>query len=227
MKKNKILLLPLLFAALVLSGCGKKTQNEPALNSQNTETNGGQETAENVQNETAVNEPAGGEETIAGTLETLLRLGRAIKCTYESAPGKDKIIGDLYISGNKYYQEVTFPDNGKFYSIGDSEWIYTWNSRVPGGTKMKLEKKESENLGAGVETTAKEENYACIPWVVDQSKFTPPANIEFKDETAKMKALESSLQNQSGAPMDQCSICDSIPDASLKAKCKQESNCAE
>lgn len=227
MRKGILQFIFLVGALAILSGCADKTkspvppvgrENVPAMEATD------QNRPENATPSAKTDDGTDGTEEgpVSGTLSTLLGLSRSIHCTYEKAERQGKITADMYIQNDKYSLTVTFPDNGKFYTIGDSNWVYTWNSRVPGGAKMKLEDKDGQTAGDAAADSTNQEYYTCMPWVADASKFIPPADIEFTDETAEIQALEADRQDN---PIDQCALCDNLPDPTLKAKCLANAGC--
>jgi len=217
MRKSKIVFSGVLLLGLLsLTGCFGKKAATPTTNQEPSNTN----QAVNVQNGDQVD----GEKKVSGSVENLLSLGANVKCTWGDSEGEDRIVGDIYISGNKYYQEVTFPDNGKFFSVSDGQYVYMWNTRVPGGTKFLIEKKEDENVGEGVKETVKENDFTCVAWNVDATKFKLPTDVAFADQTEMLKQAETQAAN---GPKNGCEACNNVLDERLKSECRKGLKCDE
>jgi hypothetical protein len=228
MKKTIIFPMLALIMSLMFTGCLVKTSSEKQKINENQNQNN-QASEQTNQTETAQtqntnNDNPGGIEKITGGIAQLLGLNKSMKCTWDKLQEKDSIKGEVYLSGDKYYQEVTFPDNGKFFALIDGEYFYTWNTRVPGGTKAKLDKNNPGDVNKTVTDATENNEFTCVPWVVDESKLTAPSDIAFTDNTEEMKELQDDLDAMKKNP---CQTCDNIALPELKTKCRQELKCAE
>lgn len=167
------------------------------------------------------------QETSKGTIKSLIGMGKNITCevTYPSSSGTVK--GTVYVAGDKRVRGdfVITTENKEMdnHMIQDGGWGYFWSSMVPQGTKMKIE----ENLPTPSPGTSQnadvntEVEYKCSGWSVDNSKFTPPANIQFTD----MSQTIQQLQNQADKAKENTkSICDQITDPQAKAACLSAGN---
>ncbi len=213
--------LVVVLAATVLSGCSlfgkKKEQLEEKLE------NGKQKVEEKV--EEAKNKV---EEKFSGTIEDLLSKKGAMKCTWKMEDEKEGMTGQgvIYVADeNTFYQEGEATGNGKttkMYILGDGEFFYGWNNMSNNGFKMKLEElkegmdeEEMKNNPdhAMMKDLNSEYAYSCAPWIVDDSKFTPPTDINF--------VYMEGLMNPAGAgtaPMDPCQICNNLS-GEMKTMC--------
>ena len=180
------------------------------------------------------------EESITGSLMDLLKLGKAVKCTYEVQDEDGSYTGTVYVSNKKSRSESIAKTQGQTfenYSVTDGEWLYTWSSEEPEGVKMNLSDFENEedfdpskdfdmDSLEGSMNIGDKFKYKCLPWVVDPSKFIPPSNIEFVDMGQMIKDMEATVEKMTqDGDQDLCAICDMSPDEASKAECKQTFGC--
>jgi len=223
-----LLILPL---ALVLGGCGQKTSTNVSQPSDN------QPATEAPKAEAPATEPAAAnqEENFNSTVWNMTRGGKSLQCVFSFADDASgtKENGTFFVDGRsgRFYSEgkvmITAPQAMAMtaYSIGDSQYVYSWNSATPGtGFKMSLDRAaEGDNEGAGQQTEDlnRQIDFQCQPWTVDDSKFVPPAGVQFTDFDQMIQNIPSSA-NPAGGNL--CSACDQIPDNNLKSQC-QKVNC--
>ena len=163
------------------------------------------------------------EESISGSIKDLMARSVPMKCTWSfSAEGMDSS-GTAYVNGDKYSTQIS-ADGETFNFISDGDYIYIWNTIQPKGTKMSIE--AMEEMGADTEagdveagsmsmdTLEADYDYKCAPWIVSNSKFVPPSNVEFQDMTEMMQQMQEFAED-----FDACAMCDMITDASAKADC--------
>ena len=79
-------------------------------------------------------------------------------------------------------------------------------------------------IGDQESSSIKDENidYNCKPWIVDNSFFTPPSNIEFVDLSQEVLQIEETVEQVEEA---QCSACDQLPAGQGKEECRQSLGC--
>lgn len=123
--------------------------------------------------------PAPEEKGFTGKLKDALTLGQAMKCTWE----RDKSnFGTAYIKNNKVNTDVTY-EGKRMHSIMADNCTYAWEEGKTSGFKFCFEPEEGEETEAvseGLSTMeAPDINYRCVPMVVSDATFTPPANVEF------------------------------------------------
>lgn len=211
MNKTKSIIIAVLIL-LILGGAYSYTRlKSPQEKSQKTAT---QQTAQKTTGSKV--------EEFTGSLADILKMGSAVKCTgsYSDDNGTTNIT--VYASGNKSYSEMTVnnDDQGTFmmHGIFDGDWMYSWGDYGM-ATKMKVSDIQdlSQNGPANVPTQedyqgnqtegpqAFEENYdySCTPWVVDNSKFTPPSDVEFTDMSQMMKDLNNAMDSGDTEQMKQ------------------------
>ncbi len=178
-------------------------------------------------------------EKFSGSLMDLFNSGKAMKCTSTFKTDDGTMSTLAYVSKEKTYAETMYKSTAgeemANYAIFDGDWMYSWDDTKK-GTKMQISK--LEELGDDTEVTYDEEemdetdfsevdksvemdaDYSCEPWSVDNSKFSPPADVEFMDfEEMMQQALPE------GMPQVDCSLCDELDDAAAAAQCRTALGC--
>ena len=175
-------------------------------------------------NNIEVSQEETGEESMPKTLLGLMALGSEMKCTYsyeDETGGMTE--GEVYIAGGKSRSDyMVRTAEGEDFSgsvITGDEYSYVWGSMMEEGLKMKrVDEVDQETEGAQVTSDYakldEEMNYQCEPWVADQSKFTPPGDIEFRDLGAMMD----------DAKIQQCAMCESL-DGEARTACEEQFGC--
>lgn len=162
--------------------------------------------------------------SIKNSIKSLLSQGKSVTCTVKYPSAEQATEGTLYVSGKQMRGDFKTTVNGKemdSHMITDQTYSYSWSSATPQGAKMKIDQVEAPNASpvSGQVDTNSEVDMKCSPWGVDNSKFTPPSNINFMDISQMMKpaaspSTQSTNQNQGASP------CDQITDPAAKAACK-------
>lgn len=175
--------------------------------------------------------------SFSGTLKDLILSGKNYNCTYNMTDeGGNKLEGEVFVasSGNKLSGQFTNiqPDGTTTVSnmISDGEYTYTWTPDTNKGYKIKINPEDNSLYGTGDNTQndqAVNENqnidYNCHAWVVDNSKFTPPTNVEFTD-TSEMMQKAQEAQEKAKDSID-CSVCDQVPAGSARDQCLSNLGC--
>ncbi len=222
-KKLLALAICLLATAILMSGCGKKSDEQLAADNQSQEQNQGQ--ADNQANE-PVN-PSG-----SYSINELLTMNRPMKCSWsESATAGSEVTNIIYINGKKFYQDVTMGDIGHAYTISDGEYFYLWNDFTDTASKMKYsEIKTSSEPGQapaqGSAGRAEKRDFVCENWSVDNAIFNPPADKNFKDVSAEMQQVTEDLTENSDKYKQQaCDSCQKAPSQELRDTCLKNMQC--
>jgi hypothetical protein len=172
----------LILAALTLSACGAKTNNDATSATQ-------APTTENAQ------------KTESKSLKDLLVSGIAQKCTYEVNNDGDITKSEIIVKSNKFKSTTEISNKDgimKVYAISDGIYYYFWNDNTKGtGTKMKIETVEANanqtdtnsEKQQGVEMD-KKVDYNCSPTTLSDSDLALPANIKFMDLSETVKSLQ-------------------------------------
>jgi len=201
-KKTILAIIPILF---LLAGCGKTnvSQNISSGNTKNLDVQNSknQKSQQDLSNKD--NASGSGEEIIKGNMKSLLAAGKAMVCTYKISNDNKAVIGDgtMYFNsgGKKLKSESVMSDvNSSVTSVDiifdfEGQMLYSW-TKIPEigvvGTNQKLASMEEYEKMASTlpkpdqkksEDLLKQNDYKCKPWIVDNSKFTPPSDVKFTD----------------------------------------------
>lgn len=159
---------------LVLSACGEKVNENFKLQTSNKEGN------------------------VKTSIKDLLGLGKEQKCTWSGDSEGNISSGTMEIKGTKFRQTVlskvgSEPET-QMEIISDGVWTYLWNPKTKEqGMKIKVteeQKEDTQKLANGTLDLGKEFNYNCSPASVPDSKFVPPADVEFMD----LEALQNEFK---------------------------------
>jgi hypothetical protein len=139
---------------------------------------------------TEVSEPAVKSEVT--DMAALIATGKPVKCVYEQA---DQTI-TTYMKGSQMRMDSVPSDS---HSINTADRIYTWSGKE--GTVMKMEDiaRLPENAGQPssqekTTTTAEKPSPKCEATSIDESMFTPPADVTFQDMSEMLKQAESAMK---------------------------------
>jgi hypothetical protein len=173
-------------------------------------------------------------EAFSGSIKDLISRGKDLKCTYSVSgiPGQGKMSGTTYISGERSFSQskISGTDlNMETNVLIDGEYMYTWSSMTPKGTKVNIKKMEEladdedslEDYEDYSKAYEEDYNYECSAWRKDDSKFKAPDDIEFMDLTTMMMGMNESMENidVAGSSESMCSMCDMMSDESQKNEC--------
>lgn len=166
--------------------------------------------------------------SLKGTILGLLSGGQNVNCqvTYPDNKGT----GTVYVSDKKFAGDFTMKGtDGKEttgHMISDGTYMYLWSSGIPMGIKMNLEaaKNAAQNTQNVQSVDINQEvGLNCSPWTPDNSKFTIPTDINFRDMTQLLKQVPAqaagTVTPQTGSTGTKASPCDQITDPTAKAAC--------
>ena len=174
---------------------------------------------------------------VEGTIKDLIAKNVPLQCTFSHVDSEATTEGAVYLADSKIRGNFTTILNAKepieSFVIQDSQYLYAWTSQEAKGTKIKLEDVEQEEAvepeteagqgAVGFNDLEKQNiNYSCKPWIVDNSLFTPPNNIEFLDLNQQMEQFEEMSQE---AEAVSCDLCDQLPTEEGQDQCRQSLNC--
>ncbi|MBI2010115.1 MAG: hypothetical protein HYS86_02965 [Candidatus Chisholmbacteria bacterium] len=214
-----------LLAALALLGGGYFLYLRSSANPQ-TQT-------ENPQAPSTQNASSG--QSFTGSLIDLLTLGQNYTCTFQTTDDSGaQTSGLVFVSsgGDKLSGEFEMRDTEGTVTtsniVSDGEYNYIWSSEMTQGFKTKIEPGDSlfgEGGGDSETPTGIDENkpadFNCTPWLVDQSKFVPPSNIEFVEFAApKLETLPDAMEDSPN-----CSVCDQVSAGDSRDQCLQALGC--
>lgn len=185
---------------------------------------------------------------ISGTMQDLIAKNVPMHCTFKGTTDGSESSGDVYISGMRMKGDfVTMQDGKKVIShmVRAEDTTYMWSSDQPKGFKTTVSvdnaevmKESAEYMSQGSQTIdprTQKFDYDCKPWVVSESSFTPPGDVEFIDLDGMMKQMEG-LQKKVVAPTgatggseseenSACAVCMQVPEGQAREQCKTAMNC--
>jgi hypothetical protein len=166
------------------------------------------------------------ENTISGTLKSLLSGGKTETCTITYPDNEGS--GTIYVDGKKFSGEFTIKgttgEEIKGHTVSDGTYVYFWSDNNDKGMKMKIDvatSQQTETQQQGNVNLNQKVSYKCTPGVADKSKFTIPSNIQFMDLTNLIKPSGApAVTGETNQPQVGNSPCDSIANAEAKAACE-------
>lgn len=126
-------------------------------------------------------------ESFSGKIKDAFMKNIPLKCTYKM---DDNNFGVGWIKSKRYYGEITASGKQGFVILVDN-CLWTWDKEKAEGVKMCFDVEEGENIWDEMESQDNQfnDNYDCVPSVVNDAVFTPPSNIKFTDLDEMMKGL--------------------------------------
>jgi hypothetical protein len=209
-----IVLLILLLGAAGFMMMGKKGVSAPKVTTENSKTTQPQQTAK--------------------SLLDLVRAGQNVRCTFKSTVENGSSDGTVYVSGQNVRGDFTVtldnkPQQTSMIRKGDT--TYVWGGILTEGIKMtlSLDQVSGNNQASKYVDPNQKVDYSCSPWSVDQSLFTPPTNITFRDMTSllapKTTGAQTAPQTQTGNATDPCNqIANETAKAACESALKQSGN---
>ena len=191
---NKIRFSLVIISAVFLSACTVKTPT-------------------GTENQAGEDKTTPTEQSQSSSLRDLLAMGQNQKCTVstsavdETDGTKTDTQGTIYISGKKMAQEVIVTSTDKempsvnMSMVSDGTYMYTWNpQKKDQGMKLKITESEGTtetkgNTAKGAVNFDEKVNVKCSPWIVDNSKFTVPTDVNFTDLSEVMKNIPTMPAN--------------------------------
>ncbi len=175
----------LLLATVMLSACGKKT--------------------EQIGNLAIPTETTKTENRAEKSIKELLGMGISQKCSYEINEDGQKMKGEILVGNGGKFKQITevSEEKGtmKINVISDGTYVYYWNEAMKGmGSKMKIDSVEQVKVTGTPEEEKvdmnKKINYSCNPINLSESDFALPSGIKFVDLSETMKNLQDGYYEQ-------------------------------
>lgn len=143
------------------------------------------------------------EEISVGSIQDLLGMDTALRCTYvQNEDGLDAE-GVIYVTEDNVRTEMNINENSedpaaRMDMIIAGDWVYVWTSYQ--GSAMKAERSvleggEDFDALADIGSLEEELDMVCLPWIVDSSKFDVP-DMEFLDITEMLEGFEGYSQEE-------------------------------
>jgi uncharacterized protein YxeA len=144
------------------------------------------------------------------SIMSLFQLGKSMECTFAFSSGGMRGEGTgFFNNGNGridslYTSTSSAPTASYMITDAANKMMYTWtlDNGVAQGVKMAIPDETAGSEGAAPEaapmtppggtgvTPETDVEYDCKPWVVDNSVFVPPSDVEFIDMTNMQKQME-------------------------------------
>ncbi len=165
--------------------------------------------------------PAANPDSMKGkdSIMALFKLGKSMECTFSFSSGDMKGEGTGYFDKEKSRVDSLYsvvgdaPMASYMITDGSTNMMYSWflNEGKMTGMKMSLPKevdgeevkdntKPQAPAGAPQVTPETDVTYDCKPWVVDNSVFVPPRDVEFTDMSEMQKMMEDMQKGLEGMP---------------------------
>lgn len=118
------------------------------------------------------------------SLSYLIGLKQDLVCSISTTSTVPRRTGTVYVSGGQMRANLSSTVSGqtfKSHMINDGKYLYVWMDSGTNGTKLLSSSSVAGSVVAsrgGIDPTANV-NFACNPWTVDSSVFTPPTDITF------------------------------------------------
>ncbi len=209
----KKIIITLLAVSLLAAGCSKKTsQNDNSKNDK------GQQQAQ---------------EHKKSTLKQLIDAGKPQKCEVSYKLNETtSTSGTSYMAGRgKFRGDFATQVNGQVqqsHVIMSGDTLYTWTEGQTIGFKMQVNQQASASTTQQAINFEQQMEYNCQDWKEDNSVFSIPTNITFKDQ-ASITKLQSGSNSATGSNTTipdkkvMCAACDQA--GSSKAQCLAALGC--
>lgn len=166
------------------------------------------------------------------SLKDLLMSGIAQKCTFSSTTDTGSSDGTTYMASGKVrgdFSMTTDSKTTKSHMIVDGKTSYIWTDGSMTGFKTTIPDETSTPSSQTTNTTVnnsassfdQKADYKCQAWSVDQSLFTLPAGVTFKDMNALIPSMPPTT---GGSNSSQCSYCNNLTGDS-KVQCLAALKC--
>lgn len=158
------------------------------------------------------------------SLKNLMASGKSQKCTFSSEDSGVASTGTFYVSGGKSRGDISSNVEGKAtttHMIYDNNSSYVWMDNSSTGFKMAINKDDvkaaqDSSKSQGVDPN-KNYKFNCSGWSTDNSMFSAPTNVEFKDFSIPAIPTSSSTSGGTNAMMNADTVC-----AALSGSAKEE-----
>lgn len=158
-------------------------------------------------------------QTTLASLKELIAGGVSQSCTYSA----DKTSGTIYMGSGKVRADINMAESAENVQTSTSHMIilngenYIWVEGKNTGYKMTYNPEASPSSTGNLSSNYSLDpntnmNYNCTPWLIDDTKFTLPKDVNFLDIT------KLNNQNTSTEIDSKCSYCETLA-SDDKTKC--------
>lgn len=129
------------------------------------------------------------------TISELLKLGEDRRCTFTGSDAGTEFNGTGYFSNNRMQSDFTTKTatetrSGSMIVTKDTQ--YFWDAASKKGVKTAVQASsqptQQTSSQSGIDQN-KNYTFKCEKWSVDESKFTPPADVQFQDLTQLLQNI--------------------------------------
>lgn len=125
----------------------------------------------------------------ARTISQLLSSSKSQLCKLNTTNEGVAVSGDMYFADGKLRADYTSTKDGKTTNgsmIILSDKQYVWDSTGKKGVMFSFSRDQVESQSSNIQNqtgfdVSKQYDFTCEAWDVDQSKFTPPTDVQFTD----------------------------------------------
>ncbi len=163
------------------------------------------------------------------SLKSFLGSQASQKCNYNDLENLSS--GTVYVGNGKVrgdFESKATGNNVLAHMISDGTKVFVWTDGTAQGISFDVTKVEewADNAqGSQSLDVNKEVEYSCSNWVVDQSQFSVPGDIEFTDFTELAEQFGTILdQNDPSGESSQCAACEALS-GEAKDTCLQALGC--
>jgi hypothetical protein len=197
------MIVPIVTLILFASGCMSQTESTTTTAAPQTGLSGQQASETTTTQATATTQKpkpiattttlkaAGGIGEKISNLAAAMSAGVTMRCkyTYQDTSSQG------WMKGDKYYFTTTVK-NVDSNVVSDGTWVYVWESGKGDGVKFNV--KQMKTLSEGKEqgyqdmnkVASTATNVECVPDIVADGKFTPPATVQFSDMGELLKQMQ-------------------------------------
>ncbi len=130
--------------------------------------------------------------TDPASLKELVAMNTPMKCEYNDSESKTQ--GTMYVADKKVRGDYTIVTDAKTqngHMILDGLTLHVWMDGEKDGFTMTISEETKAQAENQTVDPNKQMDFDCDSWSGDAAMFKLPANVEFKDFSAMMKAFES------------------------------------
>jgi hypothetical protein len=166
----------------------------------------------------------------AASINELLAQNQNLMCTFSDTDDQGNASsGTVYLAGGRMSGDFSLRAPGEdainSHVINDGQNQYAWQEGENEGVKISLEQiaanqpsQDTQNEETSSNVNQDEDyNFECQEWNVDESRFSPPGNVNFIDYSQQIQEAQQAQQQNSQASEEACA---QISDAEARAACE-------
>jgi len=129
-------------------------------------------------------------DTFSGMLKDAVKLGVAMKCTYE-VEGNEF---ESFIKGENYRGKIKTAEGKSGEIIIKDSCMWTWSEEETQGLKICFEESDPETPDVWEQpqgAIGPDVTYTCLPTTLTDAEFIPPSNVDFMDINAMQEGFSN------------------------------------